>query len=144
MQKCNIFTSLFGNFLYTQRMGCCSSLCGPKEYADVEGRFPVIEICESDSGSDNELKAKGTSKDVTPLLEGPSLLAFHNLNLSSTSSSVDLEMDQIESILKVSEQKSDTSLSEGQPEDNNKTFEDVRPDLDLNEFNSSDAEKDKM
>lgn len=124
-------------------MGCCQSLCGPKEYADVEGRFPVIEICDnSDSGSDNELKAKGTpSKDVTPLLEGPTLLAFHNLNISSTSSSVDLEMDQIESILKVAADKGEEDAPE--PEVDDRTFEDVRADLDLNEFNSSDAEKEQ-
>lgn len=127
-------------------MGCCQSLCGQKEYADVEGRFPVIEICDnSDSGSDNELKAKGTpSKDVTPLLEGPTLLAFHNLNISSTSSSVDLEMDQIESILKISEEKDEDDAPEPEPEADNRTFEDVRADLDLNEFNSSDgAEKEQ-
>ena len=57
----------------------------------------------SDQSSDNSLKGNisNSKKDVTPLLEGPTLLAFRNLNLSS-SSSTDLEINKINDFFKSS------------------------------------------
>lgn len=108
-------------------MGGCLSLCSRHEIPDIDGRFPVIEILEkSDGSSDSSLKAKGDTaqRDITPLLEGPTLLEFHNLNLSE-SSSVDLEMDQIGKLLKPTEEPREPS-SDGNDE---KTFKDVNVNL---------------
>ena len=118
-------------------MGCCVSLCSRPEIPDVDGRFPVIEILEkSDESSDSSLKAKGETgkggRDITPLLEGPTLLEFHNLNLSGSSSSVDLEMDQIGKLLKPT---AETPRDRESDAEDNQTFKDVH--VDLNELSSS-------
>ncbi|KAK8882528.1 hypothetical protein M9Y10_045170 [Tritrichomonas musculus] len=86
-------------------MGCFSSCNKHSDFPDLDKRFSGIEINDkSDSSSDSTLKADidKPSKDVTPLLEGNTLLAFKNLNLSS-SSSIDLELNQIENMLKSQE-----------------------------------------
>lgn len=84
-------------------MGCFSSCSKHSDdFPNVDKRFQGIEINDkSDSSSDNTLKADidKPHRDVTPLLEGETLLAFKNLNLSS-SSSIDLELNQIGNILK--------------------------------------------
>jgi len=90
---------------------------------DVEGRFPTIEIRDGpDEGSDSSLKAKGDAaqKDVTPLLEGRTLLAFRDLGESS--SSVNLEMDEIGKLLKGGDQ-SPGSDGAGELDE---TFKDVK------------------
>ena len=89
-------------------MGCCQSklqeiifrLRG--DCPNIEDHFPnVIQICErSDSSSDSGLKTKGEKRDTSPLLEGPTLMAFKSLNLSSTSSSSDdAEVERIGALL---------------------------------------------
>lgn len=98
-------------------MGCCQSFFGSGGVPHGSEGFPIVEIRQdSDDSSDEILKAKG-GKDVMPLLEGPTLLAFKNLKLSGSSSSVDIEMDQIGELLK-STDKDEASSDDG-------TFKDV-------------------
>ena len=114
-------------------MGCCPSLFRSEDFPNVGGRFPVINIKKnSDESSDSSLKAKGSTeqKDVTPLLEGPTLLQFHNLKLSGSSSSVDMEMDQIGKLLKPSEDG----------ESKTEPFKDVKPDLNLSDLSDENHE----
>lgn len=120
-------------------MGCVASLCHREEIPDVDGRFPVIQICDNDSDSDDELKAKGksgASRDVTPLLEGPTLLAFNSLNITSSSSD-DQEIGQIGQLLKPTEKE--PASEEENPVDAG-TFKDVNPNIHIKDISSSDDE----
>jgi hypothetical protein len=91
----------------------------------------------SESSSDSSLKAKATGgKDSTPLLNGRNLVAFPNLSLSSTSSSVDLELDELGKMIKPTDLR-----VEAPPGGRDRTFEDVRPDLNLNDIASDDSDK---
>lgn len=107
-------------------MGCFSSCCNKhSDFPNIEKRFQGIEINDkSDTSSDNTLKADidKPHRDVTPLLEGETLLAFKNLNLSS-SSSIDLELNQIGNILKPQEE--DTKEKET-PQKENATDDDQK------------------
>lgn len=110
-------------------MGCFSSCNKHSDFPNIEKRFQGIEINDkSDTSSDSTLKADidKPHHDVTPLLEGKTLLAFQNLNLSS-SSSVDLELNQIGNILKSQEEepKEKEKTQEADQSDgdqNNRTF----------------------
>jgi hypothetical protein len=80
------------------------------------------------------LKAKASGgKDSAPLLDGKNLLAFPNLSLSSTSSSVDIELDELGKMIKPTDPKVEPTAS-----GRDRTFKDVRPDLDLDAIPSSD------
>ena len=135
-------------------MGCFAS-CFHHEVPNIEERFPKLEIAEGpDSSSDDSLKAraemasdnkltnllnsksKDPKKESVPLLEGPSLLAFQNLNLSNSSSSIDMEVDQLDNILKKNLENEKKDLPKEENDDTNKTFEDVK--IDLNDIHPSD------
>lgn len=97
-------------------MGCLASCCQHLNVPNVEKRFHIIDITDmSDQSSDNSLKGNisNSKKDVTPLLEGPTLLAFRNLNLSS-SSSTDLEINKINDFFK-SPEDTDAQLENSKP-----------------------------
>ncbi|KAK8883417.1 hypothetical protein M9Y10_046067 [Tritrichomonas musculus] len=135
-------------------MGCFAS-CFHQDVPNIEDRFPKLEIAEgSDSDSDSSLKAradmategkltnllnskeKDPKKESVPLLEGPSLLAFQNLNLSNSSSSIDMEMDQLDNILKKNLENEKKEMPKEENEETSKTFESVK--IDLNDIHSSD------
>jgi hypothetical protein len=92
---------LFDNFTNCP-MGCCPSICGRHNFdGPAEPKFGPINIREhSDSDSDPVLKAKGLSQktDGAPLLHGPTLLT-RNLALTSSSSSVDSELEHVGKLL---------------------------------------------
>lgn len=110
-------------------MGCIFSLCDDKQRHKADGHFPVIEICEkSDSSSDSGLKGKpDKNKDNAPLLDGKTLKAFQNLNLSSSDSEVEGEIAQIGNLLKKSPQ-SHVAKKENDDSDDG-TFKGVKIDL---------------
>lgn len=115
-------------------MGACLSLFASSTADDC-----AIQICDkSDSGSDKELKAAGRSdkRDSTPLLEGSTLLAFKNLDLSSNSSCVDAEISHIGRLLEAAEQEKEDD-EDGDEDGDGTTFKDANPDVHLH---SSDAE----
>lgn len=135
-------------------MGCFAS-CFHQDVPNIEDRFPKLEIAEgSDSDSDSSLKAradmategkltnllnskeKDPKKESVPLLDGPSLLAFQNLNLSNSSSSIDMEMDQLDNILKKNLENEKKEMPKEENEETSKTFESVK--IDLNDIHSSD------
>lgn len=135
-------------------MGCFAS-CFHQDVPNIEDRFPKLEIAEgSDSDSDSSLKAradmategkltnllnskeKDPKKESVPLLEGPSLLAFQNLNLSNSSSSIDMEMDQLDNILKKNLENEKKEMPKEENKETSKTFESVK--IDLNDIHSSD------
>ena len=135
-------------------MGCFAS-CFHQDVPNIEDRFPKLEIAEgSDSDSASSLKAradmategkltnllnskeKDPKKESVPLLEGPSLLAFQNLNLSNSSSSIDMEMDQLDNILKKNLENEKKEMPKEENEETSKTFESVK--IDLNDIHSSD------
>jgi hypothetical protein len=111
-------------------MGCCASLCGRGHFdAPVGPKFGPINIREhSDSDSDPVLKAKGLTQkaDRAPLLHGPTLLT-RNLALSSSSSSVDTELEHVGKLL--------TAPGKGGAK-----FKDVPADLNLNSLPSDDSD----
>lgn len=139
-------------------MGCFAS-CFRQDVPNIEERFPKIEIAEgSDSSSDSSLKARADmagenkltnilkskiandpKKESVPLLEAPSLLAFQNLNLSNSSSSIDMEVDELDNILKKNlEQEKKEAPKEEDNEETKETFADVK--IDLNDIHSSDLD----
>jgi hypothetical protein len=108
-------------------MGCCLTICGRSGFnGPAEPKFGVISIREhSDSDSDPILKAKGAQKaDAAPLLHGPTLLS-RNLALTSSSSSVDSELEHVGKLLTA-------PVKEGT------TFKDVPADANLQPSDESD------
>ena len=103
-------------------MGC---LCSKSDVPNIEGRLPTIKLSEkAESSSDEALKAIGQKKrDIMPLLDGPNLLAFGNLNLSSTSSSSDVDMDHIQKLLLEEEEQKGETQEEDKVDDNQDHFE---------------------
>lgn len=139
-------------------MGCFAS-CFHHDVPNIEERFPKIDIVEgSDAESDSSLKARADmagdnkltnilkstkgndpKKESTPLLEGPSLLAFQNLNLSNSSSSIDMEVDELDNILKKNlEQEKKEAPKEEDNDEPKETFADVK--IDLKDIHSSDLD----
>lgn len=139
-------------------MGCFAS-CFHQDVPNIEERFPKLEIAEgSDPSSDDELKAradmvsdnklsnllksnkgKDPKKESVPLLEGPSLLAFQNLNLSNSSSSIDTEVDQLDTILKKNLEQEKKDAPKEDTEEIKDTFDNVEVDLkDINVNEMSD------
>jgi hypothetical protein len=119
-------------------MGLCLSLCPKPPRPNVETRALPLELnADADSSSDPSLKVKSSSqRDSTPLLNGPTLLAFRNLSLDSSSDSIDLEKDQLDAMIKAAA----ATPTDGSAEPRERTFKDVRPDLDLGNLPSSDSE----
>ena len=83
-------------------MGCCFSA----EIPNVEERLNTIEVKENPT-SDEEKEPKPQTQpqkqgDIVPLLEGPEPLNFADLNFSSDSDSIDVDMQRIEQLLKES------------------------------------------
>jgi hypothetical protein len=116
-------------------MGICTSLCSRGSPAADESRLAADLAVRSDSSSDSSLKAKATgSRKAAPPLTGPSG-GFPNLSLSSTSSSVDLEIDELAQMMKPPSAKPEERQ---EPVKIDRTFKDVNPDLDLNNIPSSD------
>ena len=100
-------------------MGCFTSCCGPN-HPNVDSNFPSLEIYESNSSSsDSSLKAYGkkNARDIAPLIEGPTSLAFQDLKLGSTSSDTDLDMDQIRNLLEAASSSESSTDQESTADD---------------------------
>jgi hypothetical protein len=121
-------------------MGLCLSLCPKARRPTIESRISTLEVhAKTDSSSDSGLKAVGSGqRDSTPLLEGKTLLSFHNLTLGSSSDSADLEKDELAAMLKAASAQADGAEAP-RPVPAGRTFEDVRPDLNIGELSSDSA-----
>lgn len=78
-------------------MGCCFSI----DKENVQEK-PLIVVESSDSTSVDQLiseEAVGDRPKMDPLFDGAALLAFQNLQLSSDSSTVDIDLGQVEKLL---------------------------------------------
>jgi hypothetical protein len=129
-------------------MGFCLSLCRrDNERPNPENRFPILEICQkSDSGSDPALKAKASApsgnRDAVPLLDGPTLLSFRQMQLSSDSSA-DEERERIAKLLLPTEGSDGAEPSslkpKGQIDSSSRTFPNVPADYNANADSSDEA-----
>jgi hypothetical protein len=129
-------------------MGFCLSLCRrDNERPDPENRFPILEIRQkSDSDSDPALKAKASapsgSRDVVPLLDGPTLLSFRQMQLSSDSSA-DEERERIAKLLHPTEGSDGVDPSTLKPkrqiDSSSRTFPNVPADYNANADSSDEA-----
>jgi hypothetical protein len=118
-------------------MGICPSLCPKTRPPTIESRISALEVhAKTDSSSDSGLKAVGSGqRDSTPLLDGKTLLSFHNLTLGSSSDSADPEKDELAALLKAATTATDVTES-ARPAPVGRTFEDVRPDLNIRDLSS--------
>jgi hypothetical protein len=114
-------------------MGVCLSLCPTDRPRSPESRIPALEIDgKTDSSSGGSAKGNASKRDSAPLLEGRTLLSFHNLSLDSSSDSVDLEKDRLAALLQA-------AAPPAEPAPGGRTFQEVRPDLELKDLPSSDS-----
>jgi hypothetical protein len=118
-------------------MGLCLSLCPKATRPTIESRISALEVnAKTDSSSDPGLKAVGSGqRDSTPLLDGKTLLSFHNLTLGSSSDSADLEKDELAAMLKAASAPPDAAEPQ-RPAPAGRTFEEVRPDLNIRDLSS--------
>ena len=103
-----------------KNMGCFSSCNKDGDFPDVGNRIAI----EIDTTSDSD----ETLKNGDDLLAGPSLVAFRELNMSS-SSSIDVDMGQVMNLLKEggqNEENKQENESKDQSDDN-KMFKDAVP-----------------
>ena len=139
-------------------MGCFSSCLKKKDYSDYEQRLSILDINErSDSDSDSSLKARAEiasenrisnllgsktanngDKEKIPLLEG-SLRNLDDLNLSNSSSSVDMEMEKLNNYLQPKNEQieeEEEAESSARENDTGRTFPGTK--VNLNDVHSSD------
>jgi hypothetical protein len=127
-------------------MGLCLSLCRRgSDRPNPENRFPILEISQkSDSGSDPALKAKAAAqagtRDAVPLLDGPTLLSFRQMHLSSDSSA-DEERDRIAKLLQPTEGSDGAEMPAPKPQLNSssRTFPNVPADYNASADSSDEA-----
>jgi hypothetical protein len=123
-------------------MAVCFSLCPKERPPNLKSRILTLEIRDkTDSSSDSALKAKGDEhRDSTPVLDGPTLLSFRNLSLDSSSDSAGVEKEQLGALLKAAAASpaDEEKVKPIAPQE--RTFRDVRPDLNLKDLHSSDSD----
>jgi hypothetical protein len=96
---------------------------------------------KSDSGSDEGLKSKAVvARDATPLLDGQTLLAFRNMQLTS-SESLDEELkDAAKLVSPETAEPAEQSKPKKPSAPISKTFENVPADFNMNAPSGSDEE----
>ena len=100
-------------------MGCCFSADIP----NFEERLTTVGVHEEKSSESPQIpQTKNATKsgDIVPLLEGPEPLNFANFKFSSDSSSIEVDMERIEQLLKQESTDSDSSQNS---EKNQEIFE---------------------
>jgi hypothetical protein len=111
-------------------MGLCASFCGKSESAKDKAGSAL-------EGSITAASSHG--RDSSPLLNGPTLLAFSNLRLpDSSSSSVEVDLTELDQML----QQVPGPGSKPKKEVDG-TFREVNPDLKLAEIASADSQDDE-
>ena len=82
------------------KMGCCCS----SDIPNFDGRLTTINVADEKSSDSVQVPVKNSSGgkggDIVPLLEGPEPLNFADLKFSSDSSSIEIDMERIEQLLK--------------------------------------------
>jgi hypothetical protein len=129
-------------------MGLCFSLCNRDDQRpNPESRFPILEIrAQPDSDSDPALKTKSTTSskaDAAPLLDGPTLLKFHQMQLSDDLSP-DEERDRITKLLQPTEVDEEVPLAlKPETDSSSRTFPNVPADYNADGESSDDVNEAK-